>query len=100
VPEIRRDWKLVAFSERFEDWVTREAPSQDLLIHVGSWIFGRADDPYEGAKRAAGFENLWFIPIPGAYDKAGAIVTCSYWIEETNNIVRCNSIAALNPPFL
>jgi hypothetical protein len=100
MPSPRRAWNLVSFAERYEDWIKRESPVQDLRIRVGVWIFTRADDPYQGARRADGFENLWFMPIPEAQDGTGAVVTCSYWIEESRSIVRCNSFAALSPPFL
>src|SRR5205085_2481482 len=69
VPDERRTWKLVSFAQRFEEWVERESPGQDLNIHVGLSIFTRADDPYRGARRAEDFENLWFIPLPGARNK-------------------------------
>jgi hypothetical protein len=37
------------------------------------------DDPFEGAERVDGFEDLWFAAVPNSHD-GGHVVTCTYWI--------------------
>jgi hypothetical protein len=44
------------------------------------------------------FENLWHGAIPGSDDGAGRVVACSYWIVESQHLVRCNSFATLGLP--
>lgn len=78
-------------------WIDLEQPTDDLRIRVTSWIFTRCDDPYQGAIRAPGFPNLWFVQLPGTLidDRA---VFCSYWIEETAKTVRCDLFSTLGLP--
>ena len=36
----------------------------DLRFLVTEWILTRAADPYQGVRREAGFDNLWFGAVP------------------------------------
>lgn len=101
MPDGRRLWKLVEFEERFEAWVAREAPSEDLSYVVAEWMFSRVEDPYEGAQREPGFPNLWSARIRGTADgtRAGfTMVLCSYRIHESRHEVECDTFAILNYP--
>jgi hypothetical protein len=89
---------LEGFVEHLDAWVQREAPPEDLLLLVIPWIMTRYDDPYRGVQREPDFDNLWFGRVPDTDDGSGAVVTCSYWIDELDRTVRCNSIARLNWP--
>jgi hypothetical protein len=92
-------WKLEGFLECFDAWADRESPSDDLRVFVTAWIMSRFDDPYRGVRREPGFDNLWFGVVPMSRNDSGAVVTCAYWIEESQHTVRCDSFATLNPPF-
>ncbi len=92
-------WTLRDFEERFDAWVAQESPSIDLRYIVLNWVFSRAENPFAGARRAEGFENLWFTVIPGSHNKSGAMVTCSYWIEVADHVVLCDIFGTLSPPF-
>lgn len=65
---------------------------------VGNWIMSRLDGPYRGMERAAGFPNLWFGPVPGTEDQLGYVVTCTYWIEERRQAIRCDNFTTLGLP--
>ena len=91
-------WHLVRFTEELDLWVERAAAPADLVLLILPWIMSRIDDPYRGVRRAAGFDNLWFGPIPGTDDGSGRVVSCSYWITETSHSVRCNSFSTLHRP--
>jgi len=69
---------LIGFDVRFDAWTELEGPSDDLRLIVMAWVHGRFDDPYQGARREDGFENLWFGHVPGSEDGEGHVVTCSY----------------------
>jgi hypothetical protein len=64
-------WTLHRFIERFDDWTAREGPSVDLRYVVLNWIFSRSENPFAGARRQPGFENLWFAVIPDSQNGAG-----------------------------
>lgn len=91
-------WTLVGFLDRLDAWAERESPSQDLRNVVTEWILTRYDDPYQGMRREKGFPNLWFGTVPNTADGAGNVVVCSYWIEESRRVVRCDSFATLSQP--
>ena len=91
-------WRLERFLTEFDLWTERESPSDDLRVVVTEWIVGRQDDPYRGVRREPQFENLWFGAVPGSDDGGGRVVVCSYWIVETQHLVRCNSFATLGLP--
>jgi hypothetical protein len=98
VPDSAPRWKLDKFGERLDSWIERENPSPDLRYIVTEWVFSRYDDPYQGVRREAGFANLWFGTVPRSDHGEGAVVVCSYWIEEHSKTVRCDIIASLNRP--
>lgn len=91
-------WRLDRFLSEFDLWTAREQPTDDLRVLVMEWIVGRQDDPYRGVRRAPQFENLWHGALPGSDDGTGNVVACSYWIVETEHLVRCNSFATLGLP--
>ena len=91
-------WRLERFLSEFDAWVERERPSDDLRVIVMEWLVGRQDDPYRGVQREPGFDNLWFGAVPDSNDGADRVVTCSYWIVESEHLVRCNSFATLGLP--
>lgn len=90
-------WRQVAFEERLDEWIAAEAPTDHLRRIVTAWVLGRLDNPYDGLRREPGFDNLWFGPVPGTY-RAGAVVVCTLWIEESTRSVRCDRIATLHWP--
>jgi hypothetical protein len=89
---------LARFLEHLDRWADLESPDQDTRLLVAAWIVGRADQPYEGVRREAGFPNLWFGRIPGTLDHHGSMVTCSYFVFESVRVIRCNSIGRLGLP--
>lgn len=89
---------MVGFEERLDTWISIEAPFDDLRLTVTAWMLTRFDDPYQGVRRAHGFDNLWFGVIPDTAHDDDRVVCCSYWIEETTRTVRCDSIATLSWP--
>lgn len=92
-----RGWSLEGFEEALDIWAERESADVDLRLVVTAWIFSRHDDPYVGVRREAGFDNLWFGPIPASL-RAQKVVVCSYWITESTRTIRCDSIATLSLP--
>src|SRR4051812_47066490 len=66
---------LELFLERLDLWEEQENQPPDLLIIVATWIQSRMDDPFEGAERVDGFEDLWFAVVPNSHD-GGRVVTC------------------------
>jgi hypothetical protein len=97
VPD-QQPWQLENFLERLDDWIAREGPAHDLVLVVTAWLLSRMEDPYQGARREAGFDNLWFGVIPNSGDHAGHVVGCSYWIFESRRAVRCDNFGLLNWP--
>lgn len=79
-------------------WAEREHPSFDLRVLVTEWMVGRQDDPYRGVRREPPFENLWCGWVPNSQDEACRVVVCSYWIFESQHLVRSNSFATLGLP--
>ncbi len=97
MPDSRGSWHLDRFVDAIDRWVAAEGPPEEIRILVTGWAFTRLEDPYVGLRRATGFDNLWFGPVPGsAYD--GLVVACSVWIEELSHTVRCDSFASLSCP--
>jgi hypothetical protein len=97
VPD-RDAWTLVDFVEKLDAWIALEDPPQDLILTVGGWIFTRAETPYKGVRRQEGFDNLWSGAVPQSGHGDGMAVACAYWIEETEQRVRCESFASLSQP--
>lgn len=91
-------WRLEGFLERFDLWAEQEQPSEDLRYIVTEWILTRAIDPYQGARREQGFDNLWFGRIPNSHDGDGHVVVCSYLVYESTRTVSCDLFASLSPP--
>lgn len=78
-------------------WTESESPDQDLTILVATWMLSRFDDPYQGVRREPGFDTLWWGQVPLSL-RDGAVVVCSYLVEESTRTVTCKSIASLNLP--
>ena len=91
-------WRLERFLLEFDAWIEREHPSDDLRVLVTEWMVGRQDDPYRGVRREPQFENLWYGVVPDSNDGTGRVVVCSYWIVESQHLIRCNSFATLSLP--
>lgn len=89
---------MVNFVEAIDRWMAAETPPEDVRLLVTSWAFTRLEDPYAGLRRAPGFDNLWFGPVPRSQYGAGLVVACSTWIEELTHTVRCDSFASLSRP--
>ncbi len=98
MPSAQASWKLEGFEECLDRWIALEQPVVDLRFVVLEWVLTRADDPYKGVRRQAGFDNLWFGPVPRSGDGRGNAVACAYWVEERPRTVRCDSIATLAQP--
>lgn len=94
----QESWTLEGFLQRLDAWVELESPSDDLRLLVTAWVMTRYDDPYQGVRRETGFPNLWFGVVPNSDDGSERVVVCSYWIEESRRIVRCDNFATLNLP--
>jgi hypothetical protein len=90
-------WKLQDFEDRFDEWLAQETTHFDLRWTVLSWVFTRSEDPYQGARRADGFPNLWFAVIP-LTSHGGSSVVCRYWISESERSIRCDGFATLSEP--
>lgn len=93
-----RRWALTGFLEALDRWIALESPDDDLRLRVTAWVLTRADDPYQGVRREPEFENLWLGAIPGTIHAPSSVVVCSYWIEESSHLVRCESFATLGMP--
>ncbi len=89
-------WTLLSFLERLDQWIERESPPDDLRLLVTAWIMTRYEDPYQGVRREGKFPNLWFGPVPDT--GTDAVVACSYWIDEVNHTVRCDSFGTFPLP--
>jgi hypothetical protein len=48
-------------------------------------------------RRERGFDNLWYGMVPGT-EFHGSAVVCSYFVDELNRQVRCDSFATLSLP--
>lgn len=92
-------WLLEDFLERLDQWAERESVPVDLRFVVTEWILSRMDDPYEGVRRDTSIPNLWYGKVPGPYDvRDRSAVVCSYFINERDHSVRCDSFARLGLP--
>lgn len=91
-------WTPQGFEQCLQTWDDLEQPDDDLRLHVVEWVFSRLDDPYQGVKREPGFPNLWWGVVPGTFHGDGKVVVCSFWIVESERVVRCESLASLSWP--
>ncbi len=98
MPDGAPSWTLENFIDRFDAWVERESPRDDVRVVVMDWILTRHDDPYQGMRREAGFQNYWFGSVPDSQDGSGNMVTCAYWINESDRIVSCDIFGTLSLP--
>lgn len=91
-------WTLVGFLDRFDMWALSEPVADDLRLEVLEWVLSRVNDPYEGAKREHRIPNLWITPA--CYiEGASRAVVCSYWIYESERLVKCDNFGTLTVPF-
>jgi hypothetical protein len=90
-------WTLANFTEVLERWIERDEPIPGVVVVVGEWIMSRSDDPYQGVRREAGFDNLWWATVPNSEHQETAVY-CAYWIKEADRLVQCESIATLSLP--
>jgi hypothetical protein len=91
-------WVLEGFLDRLDAWLESEPVSDDLRVIVTDWVFTRDHDPYQDARRAGGFDNLWFSVVPESRNEHGRVVVCTYWIEDSRRTVRCDNFATLSWP--
>lgn len=91
-------WTLQDFLLRLDQWASQEGASPDLRLEVTAWIFSRADDPYQGVRRAPGFDNLWYGQIPHTVHESDQAVMCAYWVHEQSRTVRCDRFGTLRMP--
>ena len=98
VVELFDSWHPDNFLERLDQWIEQESPSGYLATVVTSWVFSRMEQPYQGARREPGFPNLWTCVVPGSLHSDERIVLCSFWIFESEQVVRCDSFATLTLP--
>lgn len=66
MPDRRVQWRLRDFDYWLDLWIDVEDPDEQVRWAVGGWIQSRLEDPYRGVERVAGFDNLWFGPVPAA----------------------------------
>jgi hypothetical protein len=97
VPDSEALWTLADFIDRVDAWIDRDSPDDDLRLVVLDWIMSRCEDPYRGVRREAGFPNLWYGVVPYS-QRAMTAVLCSYWVVESEHVIRCESIATLGLP--
>jgi hypothetical protein len=92
-------WALVGFKDRYDTWLAQDpVPDAFVRLVVETWILSRSTDPYQGAQRLPEFgPNFWGGRIAGT-EQGDHVVVGYYWINETNNTVRCDSIATLSLP--
>ena len=91
-------WALENFEACLDAWIELERPSDELRILVTALVLSRFDDPYVDVRREPSFDNLWFGAVPGSVHGEGRVVVCSYWIHESQRVVRCGSVATLSLP--
>lgn len=95
-------WQLEDFLLRFDSWVSDEAPTDDLRLHVLDWVFTRTSDPFSGARRVPDFADYWQAVLPHSehFDDAleRCAVVCLFWIDVRRRAVRCDRIASLTLP--
>lgn len=96
---VEGQWQLVGFGESLDEWIEQESPPDWLRLLVTSWVLSRIEDPYVSVRRQAVAPNLWFGVVPGSSHRPSLVVTCSYWVEETAHLVRCDRISTLSAPF-
>jgi hypothetical protein len=98
MPADDPSWRLTGFSERLDAWIDLEQPDPELRRIVIRWLLTRMDDPYQGARREAGFPNLWWAVIPGSIHSPARVVGCAYWVFAAERTVRCDQISSLSFP--
>ena len=86
------------FLEKLDEWDGEFSPGNDLRRAVLLWLLTLAEHPFEGVKRAEGLENLWYRAVPKTEHGEGHVVVCSYWIFESQRLLRCDSFATLGLP--
>ena len=91
-------WEAVGFQVRLSAWIGDEAPDLAIVRTVATWVARLIDNPYlgGGVRQVEIASNLWWARIPDT-DRDGRSVHCSYWIDEEDRRVRCDSIATLAP---
>lgn len=91
-------WVLVDFESRLRQWIERDNPTKPQWVGAARWMLDLPSDPFAGAHRD--MANLWFRAIPETLDSRSRIACCSYWIDATRRVVRCESFALLTWPVL
>jgi hypothetical protein len=92
-------WQLERFLLELDLWIEREPDlGDDARLPVLAWVQSRMDDPYLDVRREEQIDNLWYGVIPHAPAPGGRVAVGSYFVFETQKLVRCNSFALLHPP--
>jgi hypothetical protein len=99
VPESTA-YKLGNLRTALDIWELNEPASaaiEHIRVAVVDWALDRHTDPYQGARRVEGIDNLWFSKIPKTlHDRQ--VVVCQFWIEETTRTVRFDMFQTLSLP--
>ncbi|MER7505607.1 hypothetical protein AB0L05_40615 [Nonomuraea pusilla] len=61
------------------------------------WAERCACDPYLGAQREPGFDNLWYVAVPGTLHD-GHMICSVYWISETTRTIKVDMMQPLRLP--
>ncbi|MEV0144678.1 MULTISPECIES: hypothetical protein [unclassified Nonomuraea] len=93
-------WKLTGFIEALHT-LKETQPTWAALGHIRAaldrWADRCAHDPYLGAYREPGFDNLWHTAVPGTLHD-GHKICCVYWIWETTRTVKVDMMQPLRLP--
>lgn len=93
-----RAWLAVEFDGPVRRWVEEYQPSLTAIENVQNWIYAREADPFSGVRLVPGFDNLMFGVVPGTLDADGRVVTCTYWVQRADHILRCDMISTASWP--
>jgi hypothetical protein len=91
------DWTLTRWADAIARWRAIEEPDDLVRQRVSQWLRTRLEDPYRLARREPKIPNLWYAVVPES-ERNGAVVVCTYWIEERTKTVRGDTIATLSKP--
>ena len=65
---------------------------------VREWLRSREEDPFAGIRYVPGIEDYFFGVVPGTMGTDGRVVTCAYWVQRDDRIVRVDMISTVSWP--